>query len=86
MAQSSLIQIRVDEELKKQAEDLFNDIGLDTPSAIRLFLKQSVINNSIPFPLARAEGFYNPVNQSILKKAVKDLNAGKGVKHELLED
>jgi DNA-damage-inducible protein J len=56
MAQTSLIQVRVDAELKKQAEELFADLGLDSPSAIRLFLKQAVAKNGIPFPLTRENG------------------------------
>jgi addiction module RelB/DinJ family antitoxin len=54
MAQTSLIQVRVDTELKRQAEELFADLGIDAPSAIRLFLKQAVAKNSIPFPITRA--------------------------------
>ena len=43
MARDGMIQVRVDTRLKQQAEDLFNDLGLDTASAIRLFLKQAVM-------------------------------------------
>lgn len=45
------IQIRVDDSLKQRADALFADIGLDTSSAIRLFLKQSVNLGCIPFEL-----------------------------------
>jgi DNA-damage-inducible protein J len=55
MAQTSLIQVRVETELKRQAEELFADLGLDTPSAIRLFLKQAIAKDSIPFPITRAD-------------------------------
>jgi DNA-damage-inducible protein J len=53
MAQTSLIQVRVETELKQQAEELFADLGIDADSAIRLFLKQAVSKNSVPFPIAR---------------------------------
>jgi DNA-damage-inducible protein J len=53
MAQTGLIQIRIDEQLKTDAENLFTDLGLDTPSAIRLFLKQAVAQNGIPFAITR---------------------------------
>jgi addiction module RelB/DinJ family antitoxin len=53
MSHTSVLQIRVETELKKEADDLFSDIGLDTPSAVRLFLKQSVSQNCIPFQLKR---------------------------------
>ena len=45
------IQIRVDDSLKQRADALFSDIGIDTSSAIRLFLKQSVNLGRIPFEL-----------------------------------
>ncbi len=51
MVQNSLIQVRVDEELKVQAERLFRVLGIDMATAIRLFLTQAVMKNSIPFPI-----------------------------------
>jgi DNA-damage-inducible protein J len=53
MAQTGLIQVPIDEQLKTDAESLFADLGLDTPSAIRLFLKQAVAQNGIPFAITR---------------------------------
>ena len=47
------INIRVDAELKKSAEELFNDLGLNLTSAITLFLKSSVNNDGIPFEIKR---------------------------------
>ncbi|MDR1147791.1 MAG: type II toxin-antitoxin system RelB/DinJ family antitoxin [Spirochaetaceae bacterium] len=54
VAKTSILQIRIDTELKREAEELFAEIGLDTPSAVRLFFKQSVARNAIPFPLVSA--------------------------------
>ena len=45
------LQVRVDDNLKIQADALFASIGLDTSSAIRVFLKQSVLRGGIPFEL-----------------------------------
>jgi hypothetical protein len=41
MAQTSLLQVRIDTELKQAAEELFTGIGLDTSSAVRLFFYAS---------------------------------------------
>jgi len=80
------IQVRVDQALKTEAEQLFADIGLDMPTAIRLFLKQSVIKNGIPFALER-DPFYNSSNQAHLARAVKDLREGKNCAvHALIEE
>jgi addiction module RelB/DinJ family antitoxin len=54
MSQTSLIQVRVETALKQQAEELFADLGIDTPSAIRLFLKQAISKEGIPFPITRS--------------------------------
>lgn len=43
------IAVRVDDELKKEATALFNELGLDMTTAVKLFLKQSVLTRSIPF-------------------------------------
>lgn len=45
----SQIAVRVDEQLKKEATELFNELGLDMSTAVKLFLKQSVLTRSIPF-------------------------------------
>ncbi len=42
-------QIRIDEEVKKQATELFAALGLDMSSAVNIFLRQSIIQGGIPF-------------------------------------
>jgi addiction module RelB/DinJ family antitoxin len=49
MANTIVLQVRVDPELKREADELFAGIGLDTPSAVRFFLKQSVLKQGLPF-------------------------------------
>ena len=43
------LQIRIDDMLKKQADTLFSSLGLDTSTAIRIFLNASIENAGIPF-------------------------------------
>ncbi len=47
------INVRVDSELKKKAEELFNDLGLNMSTAITMFLKSSVSYEGIPFEIKR---------------------------------
>lgn len=42
-------QIRIDSDIKKQATDLFNKLGLDMSSAVNLFLHQCVLRGGLPF-------------------------------------
>lgn len=48
MAQS-LIQLSVDENLRKEVDHLFEDLGPDTSTAIMIFLKQAVKRHGLPF-------------------------------------
>ena len=47
------VTIRMDEELKKQAEELCSDLGLSMTAALIAFTKQSVREQRIPFVLSR---------------------------------
>jgi DNA-damage-inducible protein J len=85
MAQSINVNIRMDKNLKKQAERLFADLGLNMTTAINVFVRQSVSYGGIPFEIIRREDFYNDYNQQILKESIIQLEAGNGKAHELIE-
>jgi DNA-damage-inducible protein J len=55
MAQTSLIQVRVDAELKQEADSLLKELGLDASTAIRIFFKQMIAEKSIPFSIGRTQ-------------------------------
>lgn len=78
------LNIRVDDTLKKEAEAVFNDIGLSLSAATTIFLKQVVRCNAIPFEL-RADPFYSAENQSRLSEARKRMEQTGGTVHELIE-
>lgn len=78
------ITIRMDEKLKKQAEILFEDMGLNMTTAFTVFAKAVVRQNKIPFEIT-ADPFYSEENQRHLKKAIADLETGKGQIHDLIE-
>lgn len=79
------ITIRMDENLKKQAEVLFEDMGMNMTTAFTIFTKAVVKQGKIPFEIV-ADPFYSESNQKYLQKAIKALNSGKGTVHELIED
>ena len=43
------MQVRVDDSLKEQASAVFENLGIDTSTAVRMFLKRAVMENGIPF-------------------------------------
>ena len=47
------LNVRIDEDLKRNAEQLFSDLGLNMSAAITVFLKSSVDYNGIPFEIKK---------------------------------
>ena len=45
----STIQIRIDEKTKKQASKIFDDIGIDMSTGIKMYLKKVIAVKGIPF-------------------------------------
>lgn len=78
------INIRIDDNLKKNAENLFNDLGLNMTTATTMFLKQCLYCHGLPFEV-RMDPFYSATNQAHLRRAIADLDAGNGKAHELIE-
>ena len=46
------VTLRIDEDMKKQAEDLFSELGLNLTTAFNIFLRQSVREQRIPFQVS----------------------------------
>ena len=83
MAQAN-INIRMDADLKQSFERLCKDIGMNLTTAITIFAKQAVRQNRLPVELS-IDPFYCKANMDELARRLADLNAGKGVEHELIE-
>ncbi len=46
---TATINARIDADLKRDAENIFSQIGLSTSQAIRLFYKQTILEKGLPF-------------------------------------
>ncbi len=46
------VTIRIEKELKEEAEQLFSSLGMNLTTAINVFLRQAVRNNGIPFDIS----------------------------------
>ena len=47
------IQIRIDDDLKTAADSLFSNLGLDTSTAVRMFLAAAIAKDGLPFTVKR---------------------------------
>lgn len=49
VAKKKSIHVKVDAEIKDDAENLFNELGMNMTTAINLFLKQALRDGELPF-------------------------------------
>lgn len=83
MAQT-LVNIRMDEELKKNMEQTCQELGMNMTTAITIFAKKMTREKRIPFDVS-VDPFYSESNMAHLRRGVEALNAGKGVEHDIIE-
>lgn len=83
----TMINFRMDEELKKNMEEICKDLGLSMTTAFTIFAKKMTREKRIPFDVS-VDPFYSESNITYLKKVIDDIESGKAVlaEHELIED
>ena len=76
MPKTIMMKIEIDNKVKEDADKLFKELGLDTNTAINIFLKQSINKRAIPFKVKNEEhNFYNKNNVRILKERYDKLHS-----------
>lgn len=86
MSQTTL-SIRMDKEIKKRFDAFCADAGMNATVAVNMFARAVLREKRIPFEIAGSDDpFYSVKNQTRLRDAMTQLEAGKGKAHELIED
>ncbi len=67
----STISISIDNELKQKSDKLFEELGTDTTTAIKIFLKQSIADNGFPFEIRRKSTALQPLSEEELLDKLK---------------
>ena len=70
MAEQSLIQFRADKQLKQEVSEIYEALGMDLPTAFRMFMTKSKMVKGIPFDVRLPQ---NSVTRSEALKAFEDL-------------
>jgi DNA-damage-inducible protein J len=84
MAGTINVTIRLDRDIKEQAEKMFNDFGMNLSTAFNIFARQALRQGKIPFEIY--DPFYSDKNQAELSRRMEDIEAGKNLaEHELIE-
>ncbi|NMA49454.1 MAG: type II toxin-antitoxin system RelB/DinJ family antitoxin [Tissierellia bacterium] len=80
------INIRIDDDLKEQAEILFEELGLNMSTAFNVFIRQSIRQGGIPFEITtQVDPFFSESNIKVLQESIKEASAGKFVSKSLEE-
>ena len=83
---TSTLQVRIDSDLRRDADRVFDDIGMDTNGAIRLFLRQVVIRRTFPFEVIGSAAARPETDRERIDRAIDDLENGRNCHfHELID-
>lgn len=76
MSKTTSIYARVEPEIKEQAENILNKLGIPMSNAINVFLRQVVLQNGLPFELSLNRN--TPLSYDDLTQEAFDLEIEKG--------
>ena len=90
MAQTNLT-IRIDEDIKHDAENLFDNLGLTLSGAINVFFRQAVREQAIPFPIKAKTTkekyieYFTPQIAESIKKSIAQAERGEVITFSMKE-
>ena len=69
MAKEAVLQVRMDADLKNKVEELYKEMGTTFSEAVRIFARQSLNDNAMPFIVSKGG--------NLRKKRIIDIADGK---------
>ncbi len=83
---TSNLSIRIEPNLKNEAEEVLSNLGLSLSGAVNLFFKQIILNNGLPFevkmPTKKPMEYELLTDEELEEKldtAIKEVEQGKGI-------
>lgn len=84
MADQVLIQFRADKELKQEVTEIYESLGLDLPTALRMFMYRSKMMKGLPFEAKLPESYaIHEIRQ--IDSAIAEAEAEYGKTGEVLD-
>lgn len=72
----TLVNIRIDEDVKKSMEETCKELGITMSAAFNIFARKMSREKRIPFEVS-IDPFYSESNMKALKESIKQLEEGK---------
>lgn len=87
MEKTATLNLRINQEVKHNAEVVLSALGLSMTSAITIYLKQIALKGAIPFELSLTQGPHHLNTdrmtadeiRSFLDKGIEDIETGKSM-------
>lgn len=76
------ISLRIDDDVKHNAEMVCEDLGISMAGAINIYLKKLGREKRIPFEVS-VDPFYSDTNMERLRKAAREMELSGGTIHEV---
>ncbi len=85
MAQQINVNIRMDKDIKEQADNLFNELGFNLTTVVNTFVRQSR-ERAIPFQIkADNDSYFTEINMKYIKQSLEDLKSGNVIVKTMAE-
>lgn len=87
MSETTMVNFRMDADLKKSMESVCRDMGLTMTTAFTMFAAKVSRERRIPFEV-NADPFYSASNMAHLAQVIADIDSGAATltEHRLIED
>ncbi len=82
---TATVNIRMDADTKKAMEHTCKELGMSMSTAFNIFAKKMSREHRIPFEVS-IDPFYSETNMAHLRRSIDELDASKGIHHELIEN
>ncbi len=85
MAQQINVNIRMDKDIKEQADNLYSELGFNLTTAVNAFVRQCLRERAIPFQIKAGDNYFNEANMKYIKQSLDDLKNGNIVVKTMAE-
>ena len=72
----SMVNFRMDSDLKKEMEQVCKDMGMSMTTAFTIFTKKVCMEKRIPFEIT-ADPFYSSANMERLERSIQKMERGE---------
>lgn len=72
---SNTVQLRVDKKTKQAVAGIFQSLGLDLSTGVKIYFQQVLRHKGIPFPLVTENGFTEEEEAKIIAESKRTMSA-----------